>query len=156
MPPEDMSIDRLELRINAPATGDVKVGAYSMGADKMPANLLAENTADLSTAVGGFLVGAISPTPVRLGVPIFLVACYSGTPQPTTFNGLAVQSGGFAVVLGSPAGESTVWTGGTLFSRYTRALTYVVGSSFFPATFGPAALGRSAPGGTVFAVRKAV
>lgn len=156
LPTEDMLIDRIGLRIATGAAGDAKVGLYSMGADKLPAAVLAENTADLTTAATAFLTGTIAATQVRVGVPVFIVAAFSGTPTPMTFNGQTVQSGGFVAALGAPNGSENVWLNNGFMSRYTRALTYVSGSAFFPATFGAATIGTGNPGGMVFSVRKAV
>jgi hypothetical protein len=144
-------VDQIATRVTTGAAGNVKLGLYS-AAGNLPGSLLAENTADLTTASAAVVIGTIAATQVVAGQQYWITACFSGAPTMFCYN-TAAYGGGYFWATGSLRNlPDPLLLGGAFFLN--RALTYVSGPTpFFPATFGaPTVTGLVCP---LFAVRRA-
>jgi hypothetical protein len=148
--PQSCNLDRIQTRVTSGAAGNAKMGIYD-AAGNLPGSLLAESTADLSTAATGFLIGTIPATPVVAGRLYWIGQCHSGIPQMQCFNAGTTQGSGYFWPVGSLRNSGDLWTsGGGVY--VSRALTYVAGAPFFPSTFGAPVL--TTANGIIFAMRR--
>ncbi len=151
------TVDQISVYVGTGAVGNCKVGLYAAGSDNMPAALLGECTADLSTAgSGAAITGTLAANaPVTAGGLYWPVAVYSGTPTMVCFNQAALQCGGMIWPLGL-ATTNSWFIASSSPTRFFRALTYVAGpTAFLPATFGAVSTAGGAPASQLIRLRRA-
>jgi hypothetical protein len=151
------AIDQLSFYVATGVAGNAKIGLARAGSDNLPGVIFAENTTDLTPLTSSNITtGTFATNPVLTkGVLHYVLFCTSGTPGIACYTGTGPQNGGinWIVPVASNVGGWFFSTGGP--SRFTRALTYVSSSQFFPGTFGACTIGNGAPGSPVFSMRAA-